>query len=63
MSFTITALSKGVKTTVNAPTPREALDAYLRFYREKYETVTIKSGNGQELNLDQLSSLCEAAED
>ena len=63
MSFTITAINKGAETTVNAATPREALDIYLKFYREKFETVTVKNEKGQPLNLDRLSSLCEAAED
>ena len=63
MSFTTTAVDKSGKTTVKAPTPREALDIYLKFYRENYETVTVEDEKGQALNLDRLSCLCEAAED
>ena len=63
MTFKIKATNEGGQTSVIAPTPREALDAYLKFYREDYKDVLIEDDKGRAMNLDQLSCLCEAAED
>lgn len=63
MTFKIKATNADGETTVNAPTPREAMDAYLKFYRESYKVVSVEDDKGHAVNLDQLSCLCEAAED
>ena len=63
MQFKITAINENGETTMNAPSPREAMDMYLNFYRGNYRTVLVEDDKGRALSLDQLSCLCEAAED
>jgi hypothetical protein len=63
MKFQIKAINEEGQTTIVASTPREAMDAYLKFYREDYKPVLIEDNHGRTLNLNELSCLCEAAED
>lgn len=63
MPFTVTANDENGHCSVSAPTPRDALDAYLKFYRKNFKDLAVYDDRGYELSLDQLSSLCGAAED
>ena len=55
MYYTVAAIIHGETISVDAPAAREAQDAYLDCYRPNFQTVAIKSEDGNPLNLERLS--------
>ncbi len=63
MSFTIWATNSAGTVTFSCTTASAAVDKVLELEQRRFENITVKDGFGRTIDLDELSSLCEAGED
>lgn len=63
MAFTILAGNSVGEISVSCATASDAVDKVLELEQQRFENITIKDGTGRTIDLDELSSLCEASED
>jgi hypothetical protein len=63
MSFTILASNSAGAVSFSCATASEAVDKVLELKQQHFENIAVKNGAGRTVDLDELSSLCEAGED
>lgn len=63
MSFTILASNSAGAVSFSCATASAAVDKVLELEQQRFEHITVKDGAGRTIDLDELSSLCEASED
>lgn len=63
MAFTILAGKSAGEISFSCATASEAVDKVLELEQQRVENITVKDGAGRTIDLDELSSLCEASED
>jgi hypothetical protein len=63
MTFRIDATTQQGAVSVLCSTASEAVDKVLELERRPHGSITVKDGTGRVINLDELTSLCEAGED
>lgn len=63
MAFTILACNSAGEISLSCATASDAVDKVLELEQQRFENITIKDGTGRTIDLDELSSLCEASED
>ena len=63
MSFTILASNSAGPVSFSCATASEAVDRVLELKQQHFENIAVKNGAGRTIDLDELSSLCEAGED
>lgn len=63
MSFTILASNSTGAVSFSCATASEAVDKVLELKQQHFKNITVKDGAGRAIDLDELSSLCEAGED
>jgi hypothetical protein len=63
MSFTILANSPAGAVSFSCATASDAVDKVLELEQQRFENIAVKDGTGRTIDLDELSSLCEAGED
>lgn len=63
MSFTILANNSAGAFSFSCATASAAVDKVLELEQQRFENITVKDGAGRTIDLDELSSLCEASED
>jgi hypothetical protein len=63
MPFTIDATSSAGAISILCSSASEAVNKVLELEQGPHGSITVKDGTGQLINLDELTSLCEAGED
>jgi len=63
MPFTILASNSTGAVSLSCATASEAVDKVLELEQQHFRNVTVKDDAGRTVDLDELSSLCEAGED
>jgi hypothetical protein len=63
MPFTVLAIKAAEAVPFFCATASDAVDKVLEFERRRFDKIIVKDGTGRVINLDELSSLCEAGED
>lgn len=63
MAFTILATNSSGVVTFTCATASAAVDKVLELEQQHFQNITVKDGAGRVIDLDELSSLCEASED
>ncbi len=63
MSFTILANHSAGAVSFSCTTASAAVDKVLELERQHFENITVEDGAGRAIDLDELSSQCEASED
>ena len=63
MAYTILAHNSAGTVSFSSATASDAVDKVLELEQQRFENITIKDGTGRTIDLDELSSLCEASED
>ena len=63
MSFTILANHLAGAVSFSCATASAAVDKVLELEQQHFENIIVKDGDGRAIDLDELSSLCEASED
>jgi hypothetical protein len=63
MSFTVLADNSAGEISFSCTTASDAVDKVLELKQQRFEKIIVKDGTGRTIDLDELSSLCEASED
>lgn len=63
MPFTILASNSAGAVSFSCETASEAVDKVLELKQQRSTNIAVKDGAGRTIDLDELSSLCEASED
>jgi hypothetical protein len=63
MSFTILANNSAGAVSFSCPTASAAVDKVLELEQQRFQNITVKDSAGRAIDLDELSSRCEASED
>jgi hypothetical protein len=63
MPFTIRASNSAGAVSFSCATASEAVDKVLELEQQHFTNIAVKDGAGRTIDLDELSSLCEAGED
>ena len=63
MPFTVLAAKAAEVGPFSCATASDAVDKVLELERRRFENIIVKDGSGRMIDLDELSSLCEADED
>ncbi len=63
MSYTILAQNSAGAVSFSCATASAAVDRILELEQQGFENIMVKDGAGRTIDLDELSSLCEAGED
>ena len=63
MPFTILASNSDGAVSFSCATASETVDKVLELEQQHFRNIAVKNGAGRTIDLDELSSLCEAGED
>jgi hypothetical protein len=63
MPFTVLAAKAAEVGPFSCATASDAIDKVLELERRQFENIVVKDDTGRVINLEELSSLCEAGED
>ena len=63
MLFTIGARNSAGAVAFSCTTASNAVDKVLELKQQRYKNIVVKDDSGRTIDLDELSSLCEAGED
>ncbi len=63
MSFTVLATNSAGEISFSCATSSVAVDKVLELKQQRFQNIMVKDGTGRTIDLDELSSLCEASED
>jgi hypothetical protein len=63
MPFAVLANKAAEAVSTSCATASDAVDKVLELERRRFRNIIVKDGAGRVIDLDELSSLCEAGED
>jgi hypothetical protein len=63
MPFAVLANKAAEALSTSCATASDAVDKVLELERRRFRNIIVKDGAGRVIDLDELSSLCEAGED